>query len=363
MAGIVDIIIAFEEQGKTFNDRSKQGIVTIILKDTKKAFYEITNENDIPKELSEKNKKYIEYAFFGYLNGKDVIKVKKVIVGTYTTDLVKEGESGTGIEKILEQLETTVFDYVCIPEATQEQNDLLVSWIKSMREDGETPKALVANVSADNEGIINFTTDVTVNGLQIPASNYVSRIAGLISSVPLTHSSTYAILSEIESVEKLDKELLNTKIENGELVLNRTAGKIRVARGVTSLTTLTDTKRKTYQKIKLVGITDLINKDIKTLYIDEFISKYPNSYDNKCLLIIGIRTYLDELAKLGLIKSDFEIDIDLEKQKKYLINEGVDVSNMTDKDIKIADTEDKGFYYMKVKLVDSMEDIYIKVIL
>lgn len=361
MAGIVDISIKFEEQAKTFVDRSKEGIVAIILKDSKKIHREITSDKEIPKELSETNKKYIEYAFYGYLDDKDVIRAKKVIISTYTGGL--EGETETGIEKNLQELETTEFDYVCIPEASEEQTNLLISWTKEMREDGEIPKALVANTKTDYEGIINYVTDVTVKESEIPATNYISRIAGLIAAVPITHASTYAILPEVDSVERLDKENIKAKIESGELVLSRIAGKIRVARGVTSLTTLTEGKGGIYQKIKLVRMMDLINKDIRKMYIDEYISKFQNTYDNKCLFIVGIKVYLAGLEKPGLIESNFEVGIDLEEQKKYLISEGVDISKMKESEILSANTEARGFYYIKIKLVDSMEDVYIKVIL
>ncbi|WP_027701821.1 phage tail sheath subtilisin-like domain-containing protein [Metaclostridioides mangenotii] len=363
MAGIVDISIDFKEQARTLVDRSKKGVVAIILKDTKKLLQEITDTKEIPKELNEKNKKYVSDAFIGYLNDNEVIKPKKVIISTYTTALVKEGETGTGIETNLSELEAMEFDYICIPEATTEQTTLLTSWVKDMREEGETAKAIVANTKADSEGIINYTHNITVEGTQIPAENYVSRIAGLLASTPATHSTTYAILPEVDSIDKLDKEITNSKIEAGELILSRIAGKIRIARGVTSLTTLTEEKGEIFQKIKLVEAIDLIENDIKKLYIEKYISKYPNTYDNKCLFIVSVQEYLSELVKLGLIESNFTVGIDLDAQKNYLISKNIDISNMKDEEILSANTGSQGFYYINLKLVDAMEDIKIKVVL
>ncbi len=361
MAGIVDISISFKEQARTLVDRSKKGVVSIILKDTKKSFYEITSEKEIPTDLNVINKKYIEDAFLGYFDGKDTIKPQKVIISTYIPP--KEGETGTGLEINLSELEAVEFDYTCIPEASAEQTDLLINWINELTENGETVRAVVANTKADNENIRNFTSDVIVNGVEIPAENYISRIAGLLAAIPATHSATYAILPEVENVEKLDRDTLDSKIKEGELLLSRIAGKIRIARGITSLTTLSDEKGSIFQKIKLVETIDLIKKDLKKLYIDDYIGKYPNSYDNKCLLMVSIKTYLTELAKQGLINSDFTVGIDLENQKKYLISQGIDVSNMKDSEILVANTGAQGFYYINLKLVDAMEDITINVIL
>ncbi|WP_304341611.1 phage tail sheath C-terminal domain-containing protein [Metaclostridioides mangenotii] len=361
MTGIVDISIDFKEQARTLIDRSKKGVVAIILKDTKKTYYEITSEKEIPTGLNVTNKKYIEGAFLGYFDGKDTIKPQKVIITTYIPP--KEGETGAGIETNLSELESVEFDYVCIPEATTEQTNMLSSWVNELTDNGEIARAVVANTKTDSENIRNFTSDVTVNGVEIPAENYVSRIAGLLAAIPATHSATYAILPEVENVEKVDRDTLDSRIKAGELLLSRIAGKIRIARGVTSLTTLTEEKGEIFQKIKLIETINLIERDIKKLYIDKYISKFPNTYDNKCLFIVSVQGYLSELVKQGLIESNFKVGIDLQAQKNYLISKNIDISNMKDEEILSANTGSQGFYYINLKLVDAMEDITINIIL
>ena len=63
---------------------------------------------------------------------------------------------------------------------------------------------------------------------------------------------------------------------------------------------------------------DLIHNDIRKTCIDTYIGKVANNYDNKCVLITAISSYFEELAKEQLIEKDFKVEIDIDKQVKYL---------------------------------------------
>ncbi|MDN9632447.1 phage tail sheath subtilisin-like domain-containing protein [Clostridioides difficile] len=354
MAGLVNINIEFKELATSFIQRSQTGIVAIILKDTTKMYKELTSEDDIPISLSADNKKYIKYGFVGATNNEKILRPSKVIISTFTED----GK----VEDILEELESVEFNYLCMPEAEEAEKTKIVNWIKKIREEESTEaKAVLANIKADNEAVINFTENVTVGGEEITAEKYTPRIASLIASTPNTQSITYAPLNEVESITKIDKASADAKVQSGELILRRLSGAIRIARGVNSLTTLTQEKGEIFQKIKLVDTKDLISKDIKNIYVEKYLRKCPNTYDNKCLFIVAIQSYLTELAKQELIDSNFTVEIDLEKQKEYLESKKVDTSKMNDNEIKSYSTGSNGFYLINLKLVDAMEDINIRV--
>lgn len=85
------------------------------------------------------------------------------------------------------------------------------------------------------------------------------------------------------------------------------------------------------------------------MIIDDYIGKVTNSYDNKCLLIVAIKSYLEELEKSALIESDSTVEIDFEAQKSYLKSKGVDLSYMTLQEIKEANTGSKVFFKSKNK--------------
>ena len=80
--------------------------------------------------------------------------------------------------------------------------------------------------------------------------------------------------------------LVNIQPNAGKFVLLFDGTKVKTGRGVTSLTTTTS-KPALLKKIKIVETLDLIKRDLRLLVEDEYIGKYANSYDNKCVLVYG----------------------------------------------------------------------------
>lgn len=97
---------------------------------------------------------------------------------------------------------------------------------------------------------------------------------------------------------------------------------------------------------------DTINKS--------YIGNYPNSYDNKCLLITAIKGYLKQLEDKGWIeKGKSVMEINVEKQKAYLESVGVDTTDMDEQAIKEANTGSKVFLKGSVSILDAIEDVDI----
>lgn len=139
------------------------------------------------------------------------------------------------------------------------------------------------------------------------------------------------------------------------------SGAIVIARGVTSFTTTTDSKGDIFKKIKLVDTLDQIHNDIKKIIVRNYIGKTPNTYDNKCLLIVAIQLYLQELEKDGLIDPGSTIEINLDAQRAWLKENHIDVSNMEEQQIKEYNTDTIVFLKAKIKLIDAMEDVYLDI--
>ena len=74
-----------------------------------------------------------------------------------------------------------------------------------------------------------------------------------------------------------------------QLIIFKQSGEYRIARGVNSLTTVSEAKGEAFQKIKLVDIMDLMTNDITKTCHKSYIGKYANSYDNKCILMTAIK--------------------------------------------------------------------------
>lgn len=346
--GLPIIDISFKQLAKTSVIRSQRGIVALILKDTAKASLTVFDEGDIPSSLTETNQGLIKDVLKGSPN-----KIELYVLG-----------SDSEISEALTYFEGVEFNLMCMPSAETSDVTAIKAFIKKMNDVVKYKcDAIVANDKADSEAIINYTAkNIVVGGESVTTANHTARMAGLIEGTPLHQSITFATLSDVDAIENLTKEQADTRINNGELILVREMGKVRVARGVNSLTTLTDVKGNAFQKIKLRKTLNLIHNDLRRVIVEKYIGKVPNNYDNKCILITEIKNYLDELATEQLIEKVNTVGIDLVAQKKWLKdNTNLDVNVMSEQEIKEANTQSNVFIAISLKVVDAMEDILVSV--
>lgn len=347
--GLPSVIVEFKQKASTAIQRGNTGIVALVLRDSNaQGLHNIKGAYDIPSNLSEANKKYINLTLLGNVTAPS--KVVAYVVGEETQ-----------LSDALNYLETVDFNYLVVPAIQENERTVVKTFIEKMRNDIKVRVKAVMKLDADYEGIINSTNTATMVEGEINVDEFCCVMAGLIAGTPLSQSVTYAVPKNVLDIPSKTKAEAETKVKNGELILVKEMGKVRVARGVNSLKTTTAEKGDLFQKIKLVDTMDLIHNDIRKTCIDTYIGKVANNYDNKCILMTAISSYFEELAKEQLIEKDFKVDIDIDKQVKYLKSIGVDTSEMDEQQIKEANTKDKVFLLANIKLVDAMEEISLEI--
>ena len=347
--GLPSVIVEFKQKASTAIQRGNTGIVALVLRDSNaQGLHNIKGAYDIPSNLSEANKKYINLTLLGNVTAPS--KVVAYVVGEETQ-----------LSDALNYLETVDFNYLVVPAIQENERTVVKTFIEKMRNDIKVRVKAVMKLDADYEGIINSTNTATMVEGEINVDEFCCVMAGLIAGTPLSQSVTYAVPKNVLDIPSKTKAEAETKVKNGELILVKEMGKVRVARGVNSLKTTTAEKGDLFQKIKLVDTMDLIHNDIRKTCIDTYIGKVANNYDNKCILMTAISSYFEELAKEQLIEKDFKVDIDIDKQVKYLKSIGVDTSEMDEQQIKEANTKDKVFLIANIKLVDAMEEINLEI--
>ena len=320
--------------------RSERGVVGMIIKDTVVPDgnpITIYKEKDIPETLSTENKEQIKLA----MKGNDTTP-RKIVVYV----LAKTEED---YRKALEYFEIKKVTWLCCPTVkTDGQEEEIVTWVRDQREGNRNKiKAVLPDNTADSEGIVNYaTSEVTVKGKKYGPEEFCSRIAGLLAGTSYKISSTYAVVEEASECEKLDRDALDAAVDAGKLVLFYDGEKVKVARGVNSLTTVSKGKADPWKKIRVVETMDMMHDDLVLLAEDNYVGKYPNTYSNKCLLISAIDSYMKELERNGLIQ-DYAVELDVEKIKEYIIeNKGVtrdEAEAMSDEEIKKQYTDEKVF--------------------
>lgn len=365
--GLPYLHIKFTEQGIARIKRSDRGIVALLVQETKlKGHYNIYTSSDIPEGLTEKNKDQVEKALIGYQRTPK--KIILVVDQVKSLDEQKFEVTSEGFK----YLETVRWDYLAVPFANSSDTSKIATWVKALNDNKDKRcKFVGANIKGDNKKIINFTMPtVNVGKKQYKTEEYTARIAGLLAGTPMQISPTYAPLPELTDCTYYTQEELGEKIGAGEFVLMNDGEKIKVARGINSLTTTSQLEGESFRKIKIVDIMDAMADDIQWAAQDSYIGKYANSYDNKVLLMSAIKGYMEVLERDGLIaKGTSHVEIDMESQKAFLRSMGYQtidkrtVDEMDDKEIKEADTKDKVFLKVYCKILDAIEEIDIEVVI
>lgn len=359
--GLPEISVYFKEKGIAAIESAKRGIILLLLNDASVQAvtkYTVFDNDDIPETLSEDNKKQIELALIGYQT-----TPYKIVVLAFP----KTGRTAD-INAKLKAAEALKFTYLVYPEATTEESTTIATWIKAQRTQKDNKvKAVLFKTAADNEGIINVTNEYfEVKTKKYTGQQYLSRIAGLICGTPATIACTFAPLPEVTGVEFVDRETLDRRIDNGEFVVFDDGEKIKVARGVNSFVTTVQDKGKSFKKIKLVELMDMVHDDIKKTAEDNYLGKYANSYDNRCLLITAINGYFLELEAASLAeKGKNNCSIDVEATKIYLMKNGrktkEELKQMKEIDIKYENIGDNVFLTAEMSLLDAIETIKLPI--
>ena len=419
--GMPDIIVAFKEKGIEAIQRSKRGIVMLVLeeegKDLVNDHLDLYSVDDIPSEgISDFSREQMQLALEGYqLAPKKVMayfippvsedeETTTASAGTSDADAGEGTDSGDGAEldaeagsvsdsdtvaggsagetttetettatekkqdysAVLKLAEAVKFTYLVIPQIRDSQVREIASWIKSMRTVKHImAKAVLPNCAADNEGVINFTNSIIkTKDKSYTAAEYCSRIAGLLAGTPMTIATTYAPLSELVEVEMETKEQRDARVARGEFFLFSDMQKIKVARAVNSFVTTYQGKGDQFKKCKLVELLDMIHDDIRQTGHDSYIGKYANSKENRDLLCTAITGYFKILETEGLLEIDEnEAYIDITAVKNWRMSNGLntkeELESMDEGEIKKLNLHDNVFIAADLSLLDAMENIQV----
>ena len=371
------VVVKFIEAGIEAIQRSQRGIVALILEDTKAAIGKLATKtnghealpnlflvytvDDIPEELSEKNKDYLLKALKGY--NKPPLKI--------VVYMMEQGSDKAGADKFQDALKvmlTERFDYLAIPTIETAQLEYVATWAKTARENKfKKIKVVLPGSNADYEGVVNFAnTKIVTAEREYKPAEYTARIAGLIAGTNMTQSATYAPVQEVIDCDRHTLDEMDTMVNEGKFFIFYDGEKFKMSRAMNSLVTTSQGKLEGYQTIKIVDIMDMIYDDIRKTAQDSYIGKYTNDYENKCLLISAIMGYFKQLENERLLQKDYSVcEIDTEAVRTYQLSHGLytkeELAKMTDDEVKKLDTKKIVFLKSKIRPLDAMEHIQIPI--
>ncbi|NLW92371.1 MAG: phage tail sheath protein [Syntrophomonadaceae bacterium] len=347
--GLPEILINFKTSGLTAIERSSRGIVALILKDSTDVTFDVKEYTSIDEiveaDYTAANYDYILKTFLGIPS--------RVIVYRIASD-------AANYTAALAALANKKWNYLAIPGIETADVATISTWIKGKRDtDHKTFKAVLPSSVSDHEGIINFTgTGIVVGATTYTTAQYCARIAGILAGLALDRSATYYELSEVDDITETATP--DTDIDAGKLILvKKTGGTVRIGRAVNSLTTTTATKGAAFKKIKIIEGVDMVRDDIHDTFDESYVGKVINSYDNKILFLAAVNAYFTELERIDVLdpSMDNKAEIDTEAQRTYLQAAGVDVTKLSDQQVKEYNTGSKVFALATAKFLDAMEDL------
>ncbi len=350
--GIPSINIVFSEAAAATAAASGKGIVALIVKDINETGgHTMTRASQIPSKLTESNKEYIKRAFIGY----EKIPSKVLL---YVIDSGENSEET--LDTALDYFATQRFDWLAaMPDVSAAECKSIAEWIDAQRDEYHAIcKAVLPNYAADSDAVCNFTGQGYVGDKALSPGELCSRIAGILAGTPFNMSATYAPINELSDIVRLKESEANTKTDNGELILLHDGEKVKLGRAVTSLKTLTAQKGASCKKVHIVDLKDRMDFDLRQLSADT-IGKYSNSYDNQCILLTAISSYMERMEADGLVKNGWSVAFDLEAKAAWLEENGVDISVLDEDAIRQHESGSHVFIVIRCKLLDTIEDIAI----
>ena len=351
--GLPEITINFHKKAQNLIRRSSRGMVCVVLSDSTKEqpVTPIRGYTDIAaEEWTEKSRQYLKLIFKGEPGG--VIAVRAV-----------ETEGAVDIAATLELIRYLNWDYFCMPDFKASYQENIKTFLAETRKGGKKGKAVLPNFAADSSAVINVTTsgvsvkwDDEEDIRELTTAEFCCRIAGICAGIPLTRSTTFFVLDEVLDVAQVEDP--DARIDAGELIVVYDGEKHKIGRGVTSLQEVTESEPADFKKIKIREGADIIKNDIYTAFNDDYVGKLNNTYDNKQAFIGAANSYFSGLAGTVLDGNEENyVDIDVEKTRQYLKENGRNVDEMTEQQIREANTGSRLFLSGRICLLDAMEDL------
>ena len=352
--GLPDIRVEFKKLAESASARSTRGILAVILRDTTSG---VTWTEKTYAVLSD-----VDAADFTAANYKSLARA--FLATPFLVRVIRVGASGT-VADAAAALERAAYNWVCTPVAALQSE--LAAYVKTVNTARRLrqAKAVVCGVpDADDMHVVNVgNASVTPTGESsaTPMAEYLPRIAGLLAACPITGSATYAVLDDLTDAAAVPDP--DAAIDGGSLVIIREDTQWRIARGVTTLQTVTGDTTEDMKKISVVEAMDMMKEDISLIFKAHFMSKVRNSADNQALFCSEVLLYLQDLQGQSILDPDVApvVQIDVAAMRKAWTAAGVDVADLTDAEVRKKTFRSYLYAAASFRVLDAMEDLVMAI--
>lgn len=229
---------------------------------------------------------------------------------------------------------------------TAEDEEIKVSaasFVRRMRDDeGKKCQVVIGKYPGNHESVINVANGVTLaDGTELTAEQATAWVAGATAAAAVNESLTYVPYDGAsDPFPRLTNDDVSRALRRGEFVFTASQDRVVVEQDINSLTTFTADKNQEFAKNRVLRVLDGIANNTKQVFETNFIGRLNNNEDGRALFRANRLTYFGELQDIGAI-------------------ENFDADTLT---VEIGETKDSVVVNVAVTPVDSMEKLYMTVI-
>lgn len=229
------------------------------------------------------------------------------------TDFVNTGDAYDGFFKAAS---SAIWQVAAIPSDDNNVATKAITAVKSWREnDGKKVQAVVVNMDADYEGIINLTQGyVLSSGERITPAIATGYVAGITARASISESNTYAVVpNAVEIINPLNNDQIVKQLQTGMFIFSRRSDlAIVVEKDINSLHTFTEGKSYPFSKNRVIRVLDDIATQIALVFERQYAGRIPNNDFGRALLRSDLVSYFRSLVAANAISEDFNEETDFE---------------------------------------------------
>lgn len=264
--------------------------------------------------------------------------------GTKLTGGSDGTKDGAFLDKFLKAIKTKKWDVLGGISIDTGSNSKVISFIKQMRDElGKYVQAVLKDADAPNyEGIISVKQGYKTKNYEITAEEFPAVVAAMTAGANFNESNTMrVVLDATEIINEIEPERLEEEVNKGWFLLNYNAlDQVAVVKDINSLTSFTVERSYAFSKNRVIRTLDIIGTDLRIEFETKYAGKIDNNEEQRSLFKGSIISYLTNLVTLGAIENFDDKDIIVEKGEEI----------------------DSVYVELSLTLVDSMEKIYMKVV-
>lgn len=226
-----------------------------------------------------------------------------VSAGTALTGGTNSEVNGTAYQGYLDKIESYTYNIMGVATTDNTIKSLIVAFTKRMRDEvGAKFQAVLHNIAADYEGVINVINDVTADD-NFDTSSIIYFMAGIEANCAINKTCLNKVYNgEFEVNTDYTQSQLEDAIKNGKLVLHNVNNEVRILEDVNSLVTTSETKGEIFKNNQTIRVADQIANDIAVLFNTKYLGNVPNNESGRISLWTDIVKHHTQLQEIGAIE-------------------------------------------------------------